>query len=215
MKTDLFQSCCHCWVFQICWHIECSTFTASSFSIWNSSTGIPSPPLALFIVMLSKVHWTYSNASSSSVFPSSSNQDQVFPPLLQSVVSGDRQQWVRHYPNQLELDEFTWESFLLFSFLTKLSEKAMSTQSHTLFWKIPWKEEPGRLQSMVSLRVRHDWATSLSLFTFMHWRRKWQPTPVFLLGESQEWGSLVGCCPWGCRVGHDWSDLAAAAAAAT
>ena len=54
MKTDLFQSCGHCWVFQICWHIECSTFTASSFRIWNSSTGIPSPPLALFIVMLSK-----------------------------------------------------------------------------------------------------------------------------------------------------------------
>ena len=47
MKTDLFQSCGHCWVFQICWHIECSTFTASSFRIWNSSTGIPSPPLAL------------------------------------------------------------------------------------------------------------------------------------------------------------------------
>ena len=56
MKTDLFQSCGHCWVFQICWHIECSTFTASSFKIWNSSTGIPSPPLALFIVMLSKAH---------------------------------------------------------------------------------------------------------------------------------------------------------------
>ena len=58
MKTKLFQSCGHCWVFQICWHIECSTFTASSFRIWNSSTGIPSPPLALFIVMLSKAHLT-------------------------------------------------------------------------------------------------------------------------------------------------------------
>ena len=56
MKTDLFQSYGHCWVFQICWHIECSTFTASSFRIWNSSTGIPSPPLALFIVMLPKAH---------------------------------------------------------------------------------------------------------------------------------------------------------------
>ena len=55
MKTDLFQSCGHCWVFQICWHIECSTFTASSFRVWNSSTGIPSPPL-LFVVMLSKAH---------------------------------------------------------------------------------------------------------------------------------------------------------------
>ena len=58
MKTDLFQPCGHCWVFQICWHIECSTFTASSFRIWNSSTGIPLLPLALFIVMLSKAHLT-------------------------------------------------------------------------------------------------------------------------------------------------------------
>ena len=58
MKTDLFQSCGHWWVFQICWHIECSIFTASSFRIWNSSTGIPSPPLALFIAMLSKAHLT-------------------------------------------------------------------------------------------------------------------------------------------------------------
>jgi len=58
MKTDLFQSCGHCWVFRICWHTECSTFTASSFRIWNSSTGIPSPPLALFVVMLSKAHLT-------------------------------------------------------------------------------------------------------------------------------------------------------------
>ena len=58
MKTDLFQSCGHCCVFQICWHIECSTFTASSFRIWNSSAGIPSPPLALFIVILPKAHLT-------------------------------------------------------------------------------------------------------------------------------------------------------------
>ena len=58
IKTDLFQSCGHCWVFQICWHIECSTFIASSFRIWISSTGIPSPPLALFIVMLLKAHLT-------------------------------------------------------------------------------------------------------------------------------------------------------------
>ena len=102
------------------------------------------------------------------------------------------------------------------------SEKAMTPHSSTLAWKIPWTEEPGRLRSMRSLRVGHDWATSLSLFTFMHWRRKWQPTPVFLPGESQGRGSLVGCCLWGRtesdtsmgshRVGHDWSNLAAAAA---
>ena len=58
MKTDIFQSSGHCWVFQICWHIEWSTFTASSFRIWNSSTGIPTPPLALFIVILPKAHLT-------------------------------------------------------------------------------------------------------------------------------------------------------------
>ena len=58
MKTDLFQSCGHGWVFQICWHIKCSTFTASSLRIWNSSTGIPSPPVALFVVMLPKTHLT-------------------------------------------------------------------------------------------------------------------------------------------------------------
>ena len=58
MKTDFFQFCGHCWVFQVCWHIEWSTFTASSFRIWNSSTGISSPPLALFVVMLPKAHLT-------------------------------------------------------------------------------------------------------------------------------------------------------------
>ena len=66
MKTDLFQSCGHCCIFQICWHVECSTFTTSSFRIWNNSIGIPSPPLALFIVMLPKVHLTsYSRVSGS------------------------------------------------------------------------------------------------------------------------------------------------------
>ena len=78
-----------------------------------------------------------------------------------------------------------------------LPEKAMAPHSSTLAWKIPWTEEPGRLQSMGFRRVGHDWATSLSLFTFMHWRRKWQPTPVFLPGESQGQGSLVGCRLWG------------------
>ena len=63
--------------------------------------------------------------------------------------------------------------------------------------EIPWMEEPGRLQSMVLRRVGHDWDTSLLLFTSMHWRRKWQPTPVFLPGESQGWESLVGCRLWG------------------
>ena len=77
-------------------------------------------------------------------------------------------------------------------------EKAMALHSSTLAWKIPWTEEPGGLRSMGSLRVGHNWVTSLWLFTFMHWRRKWQPTPVFLPGESQGWGTLGGCRLWGC-----------------
>ena len=66
MKTDLFQSHGHCWVFQICWHIEHSSFTASSFRIWNSSAGIPSPPLTLFVVMLPKAHLTLHSKMSGS-----------------------------------------------------------------------------------------------------------------------------------------------------
>ena len=81
--------------------------------------------------------------------------------------------------------------------LTFYCGEGNGTHSNTLAWKIPWMEEPDGLQSMGLLRVGHDWATSLSRFTFMHWRRKWQPTPVFLPGESQGRGSLVGCCLWG------------------
>ena len=72
----------------------------------------------------------------------------------------------------------------------------MATHSSTLAWKIPWTEEPGRLQSMGSQRVGHNSAPSLSVFTFMHWRGKWQPTPGFLPGESQGQRSLVGCHLW-------------------
>ena len=72
----------------------------------------------------------------------------------------------------------------------------MAPHSSTLAWKIPWMESR-RLQSMGSLRVGNDRATTLSLFTFMHWRRKWQPIPVFLPGESQRRGSLAGCRLWG------------------
>ena len=82
----------------------------------------------------------------------------------------------------------------------------MAPHSSTLAWKIPWTEEPSRLQSMGSLRVGHDRATSLSLFTFMHWRRKWQPTQLFLPGESQGWGSLVSCCLWG-RTESDMTEV--------
>ena len=79
-----------------------------------------------------------------------------------------------------------------------ISDICRGYQKHwgTLAWKIPWTEEPGRLQSIGSHRVRLDWATSISFFTFMHWRKKWQPTPVFLPGESQGrgawWAAVYG-----------------------
>ena len=88
----------------------------------------------------------------------------------------------------------------------------MAPHSRTLAWKIPWTEEPGGPQSMGSLRVGQDSATSLSFFTFMHWRGKWQPTPVFLPGESQGWGSLVGCHLWGLTESDTTEETAAAAA---
>jgi len=107
---------------------------------------------------------------------------------------------------------YVWFFWLSNSPLHICTEKAMATHSSTLAWEIPRTEEPGRLQSMGLRRVGHDWATSLSLFTFMHWRRKWQSTPAFLPGESQGWepGGLLSMGSH--RVGHNWCDLAAAAA---
>ena len=92
------------------------------------------------------------------------------------------------------------------TYIWNLAERAMAPHSSTLAWKIQWAEEPGGLQSMGSLRVRQDWVTSLSLFTFMHWRRKWQPTPVFLPGESQGRRSLVGYRLWG-RTESDTTEV--------
>ena len=109
MKTDLFQSCGHCWVFQICWHVQCSTFTASSFRIWNSSTGILSPPLALFVVMLPKAHFT-----------------------LHSRMSGSR--WVIT-PFWLS---GSWRSFLYSSFVYSCHLFLISSASVRLHIKITW-----------------------------------------------------------------------------
>ena len=82
----------------------------------------------------------------------------------------------------------------------------MVPHSGTLAWKIPWMEEPGGLQSMGSQRVGHNSATSFSLFAFMRWRGKWQPTPLFLPGESQGRGSLVGHRLWG-RTESDTTEV--------
>ena len=94
----------------------------------------------------------------------------------------------------------------------KWFREGSGTHSSTLAWRIPGTEEPGGLQSMGSLRVGHNWASSLSLVTFMHWRRKWQPTPVSLPGESQGWGSPLGCHLWG-HTELDTTEVTAAAAA--
>ena len=91
----------------------------------------------------------------------------------------------------------------------------MAPHSSTFAWKIPWTEEPGRLQSMGSQRVGYDWATSLSLFTFMHWRREMTIHSSVLAWRIPGTGKPGGLPSMGShRVGHDWSDLAAAAAAA-
>ena len=114
---------------------------------------------------------------------------QVSPMLTNAVQDQARRSAV------LFITSLTFKKFIVS--YGAMAEKAMAPLSNTLALKIPWTEEPGGLQSMRSWKVGHDWATSLSLFTFMHWRSKWQPTPVFLPGESQGRGSLMGCCLWG------------------
>ena len=130
--------------------------------------------------------WPHTNPldPQSSLFLSYPHVTHVTP-LPQEAVTAD-------WRSALILNQKTGSPFLRESFYTPpvKNAKAMAPHSSTLAWKIPWMEEPGALQSMGSLGVEHDWATSLSLFTSMHWRRKWQPTPVFLPGESQGWGSL-------------------------
>ena len=115
----------------------------------------------------------------------------------------DPQRQILQYPPCDILCSATW---IVSDSLRPHRSQTVAPQSSTLAWKIPWMEEPGGLQSMGLLRVGHDWATCLSLFTVMHWRRKWQPTPVFLPGESQGRGSLVGCRLWG-RTESDTTEV--------
>ena len=105
--------------------------------------------------------------------------------------------------SQTRLSDFT------FTFHFHALEKEMATHSSVHAWKIPWTEEPGGLPSMGS--HSRTWLKWLSTRARI-WRRKWQPTPIFLPGESHGQKSLVGCHLWGLRVRHDWSDLGDAAA---
>ena len=119
-------------------------------------------------------------------------------PKSQSLGHGPSQQFLPCCCRSLRWwwDEiFSCHDIFFSIYVTYVLEKAMAPHSSTLAWKIPWTEEPGRLQSMGLQRVRHDWSDFI--FTFMHWRRKWHPTPVVLPGESQGWRSLLGCCLWG------------------
>ena len=117
---------------------------------------------------------------------------------------------------------FVWENIIIPGYWLKKKKELPFTRHllgegngtpHQYFaWKIPWMEEPGRLQSTGSLRVGHDWVTSLSLFTFLHWRRKWQPLQCSCLENPRDGGAWWLRSMGSHRVRHDWSDLAAAAA---
>ena len=124
--------------------------------------------------------------------------------FLYVVKTGMQVKGERKYLKEDIISKSEMNYYILVYVNTLLPEKAMATHSSTLAWKIPWTEEPGRLQSLGSLRVRHDWMASLSLFTFMHWRRKWQPTPVFLPGESRAseawWAAVYG-------VTQSWTEV--------
>ena len=190
------------------WVYMCSTswtpFPPSSPSHPSGSSQCTSPKHPVSCIELGlAIRFTYDNIHVSMPFsqiilplPSPTESKRLFytsVSLLLSCIQGFRYHLSKFHIYALVYCIGVFLSGLLYSVM----EKAIAPHSSTLAWKIPWTEEPGRLQSMGSLRVRHNWATSLSLFTFMHWRRKWQPTPVFLPGESQGWGSLVGFRLWG------------------
>ena len=175
-ESDLFQSCGHCWVFQICWHIECSTSTASSFRIWNS--------------------W---NSITSTSFVHRRRQWHPTPVLL----PGKSHEWrslVGYSPRGREESNTTERLHFHFSLRTRLSnftftfhfhalEKEMATHFSALAWRIPWREEPGRLQFMWSQRVGQDWATSLSLSLGLEWKLTFS-SPV-AIAECSEFAGIL------------------------
>ena len=172
--------------------------------------GVPSSLAAIFILPQPTSHpklWAFSWCVNPPLSPPTihlkqlitviySEKDRLPQALPHLHAPGILGAWLPYVVLQIDIES-------LFGGSSRGMEKAMATHSSTLAWKIPWAEEPGRLQSMGSRRVGHNWVTSLLLFTFMHWRRKWQPAPVFLPGESQGRWSLVCCC----LCGHTESDM--------
>ena len=143
---------------------------------WSEPQSAPGPVFADTIGLLQRRQW------------------HPTPVLLPGKSYGQRSlvgcsPWVAR--SHTRLSNFT------FTFFFPALEKEMATQSSVLAWRVPGMGETGGLPSMGLHRVGHNWETSLSLFTFLHWRRKWQPTAVFLPGEFQGRGRLMGCHLWG------------------
>ena len=184
MKTDLFQSCGHCWVFHICWHIECITFTASSFRCWNSSTGIPSPPLVLFIVMLPNAHltlhsrmsgsrwlitpWWLSGSWRSFLYSSSVYSCRLFlyllllfgPCMCVCVLSCFRHVWLFVIP---------WSVALQDPLSVWFSRQEYWSRLHALLQGVfPTQESnPNLLHFLNSRQILHCWATR-EIYTHTH-----------------------------------------------
>ena len=167
MKTDLFQSCGHCWVFQICWHIEYSTFTALSFRIWNSSTGILSPLLALFVVMLPKTHLTSHSRMSGSRW--------VITPLW---LSG----WWRYFLSSSSV--YSCHLFLLSSASVR-SIPYLSFIVPTFAWNVP-------LVSLIFLTRSLVFPIMLFSSISLHWslRKAFLSLLTILWHSAIKWGYL-------------------------
>ena len=176
MNTDLFQSCGHWWVFQICWNSVCSTLTASCFRIWNGSVKISSPPRALFIVILPKAQLTsHSRLSGSSwvitplwlsgLWRSFLLSSSMYCLLLTLV-----HLWTFGTIVMTPSSYFLNTPMLIVNSLIPQFVKNLPAKQKTQIWPLVWK---------------------------ISWRRKWQPTSVFLPWKSHGERSLAGYYPWG------------------
>ena len=210
MKTDLLQSCDHCWVFQMCWHIECSTFTASSFRIWNSSTGILSPALALFVVMLSKAHLT--SPGKGLCPPGGQAEQQTRPPLPQAHDSDNHDGVITHIETDILECEVKWvlgtitmnkasgsdgipvELFQIWKddavkMLHSICQQIWKTQQWPQDWKrFSFHSNPKERQCQRMLKLPHN-CTHLT-----HWQSNVQNSPSQASAIQEPWTSR--CSSW-------------------